>query len=59
MQSPETEKKAEGQDVRLTVVFPPDLHATLKAIAKRDERSLQGTIIYALRRYAAQEEGQQ
>ncbi len=37
---------------KLTVVFPPNLHAALKAIAKRDERSLQKTIIYALRQYA-------
>ncbi len=52
MVSTEQEGARERQDVKLTVVFPPDLHMTLKEIAKRDERSLQKTIIYALRQYA-------
>ncbi len=52
MVSTDHEGARERQDVKLTVVFPPNLHAALKAIAKRDERSLQKTIIYALRQYA-------
>ena len=47
-----TEDAPKRQDVKLTVVFPPELHAALKTIAQRDERSLQKTIIYALRQYA-------
>jgi hypothetical protein len=36
--------------VRLLLRLPPDLHAVLVAMAKREQRSLHGQIVYLLRK---------
>jgi hypothetical protein len=41
--------------VRTTVLLPVDLHAALKQIADRDQRSLHREIIYVLERFAAEQ----
>lgn len=36
-------------EVKLILRLPPDLHATLKALAERDVRSLNSEMVYLLR----------
>lgn len=40
--------------MRTTVLLPVDLHASIKAIADEDRRSMHQEIIYALERFAAE-----
>ena len=39
----------EAPDVKLSIRLPADMHATLTEQAKREERSLNGQIVYLLR----------
>lgn len=43
-------------EIKLILRLPPDLHALVKALAERDERSLNKEIVYLLKRAAAQED---
>ena len=40
--------------MRTTLILPDTLHATLKELAERDQRSVHREIIYALQRFAAE-----
>ena len=40
---------SEAPDVKLSIRLPADMHATLTEQAKREERSLNGQIVYLLR----------
>lgn len=43
-------------EVSLILRLPPDLHAKLKALAERDERSLNREIVYLLKQAAEDED---
>ena len=43
--------------IRMTILLPPEMHATLSEIAKRERRSIHQQILYYLERSTAQEPG--
>lgn len=44
--------------IQFLLRLPPDLHAQLKAVAEREQRSLNAQIIYALRQWIKQNDPQ-
>ena len=44
---------------RISIRFPLDVLAAIRALAKQHERSFNGEVIWALREYAEQYKGQQ
>jgi predicted HicB family RNase H-like nuclease len=45
------------EDVKLQVRMPVEVHERMRQLAEQHERSLNGEIIWALRRYIQEQEG--
>ena len=47
------------QDIKITIRIPAEIAALMRQLAKRNDRSLNGEIVRALREYAETHKGEQ
>ena len=52
-------ENTEKGERRISIRFPWDVLAAIRALAKKHERSFNGEVIWALREYAARHENEQ
>lgn len=52
-------EQAPKSERRISIRFPLDVLAMIRALARKHERSFNGEVIWALREYAARHQGEQ